>query len=86
MNNKFKKMVREILLEIAQESALQEIDTPASSAADIEGDEMITNAMYDDFMKFIEGLPEDMQLQLINQYQDQLKQQMVDAAEDHEEY
>tara|TARA_R110000824_G_scaffold166215_1_gene342940 strand:+ start:329 stop:595 length:267 start_codon:yes stop_codon:yes gene_type:complete len=80
MNKKFTKLVREIIFEIAQERSLLEIHGPALTPEDAEGDAILTDEAFEDFMRFIEGLPKKMQIELITQYQDQLQQQLEDAA------
>jgi hypothetical protein len=86
MNREFTKLVRSMLVEIIEERSIVEIDEPPQTPEDIEGDEMITDDSFEDFMQFIEGLPKEMQIQLITQYQDQLKKQMEDAAHMPTEY
>jgi hypothetical protein len=86
MNREFTKLVRSMLVEIIEERSIVEIDEPPQTPEDIEGDEMITDDSFEDFMQFIEGLPKEMQIQLITQYQDQLKKQMEDAAHMPAEY
>lgn len=79
MNSKFKALIKEVIDEII-EDRIDEIDTPPSSEEDVMGDEIINDQTFDDFMQFIDGLPKDMQIQLIKQYQAQLMQQLEDAA------
>ena len=79
MNSKFKALIKEVIDEII-EDRIDEIDTPPSSEEDVMGDEIINDQKFDDFMQFIDGLPKDMQIQLIKQYQAQLMQQLEDAA------
>tara|TARA_R100000008_G_C3555973_1_gene153230 strand:- start:107 stop:370 length:264 start_codon:yes stop_codon:yes gene_type:complete len=86
MNKEFTKLVREILIEIIEQRSIVELDEPPRNPEDAYGDELITDDAFEDFMQFIDGLPKEMQIELITQYQNQLKQQLEDDASMSSEY
>jgi hypothetical protein len=79
MKTKFEGLIKEIVEEMIDDR-INEIEDRPSREEDVMGDEIINDQAFDDFMQFIEGLPKDMQIQLIKQYQAQLLQQLEDSA------
>lgn len=68
------KITKPILKKLVKEM-LQEIYGPVASAEDIAGDEMITQAVGDDIMAFLDGLPDDQKAELLDTFMDILVQQ-----------
>jgi hypothetical protein len=63
------------VLKTISKHALQEIGGPPSTGEDVIGDEIIINAMAEDILGFVEGLPKDQRIQLLDTFMDILVQQ-----------
>ena len=70
-------LTRPALRKIVKE-ALDEMHDKASSEYDDAGDEIIVQAMGDDIMAFLEGLPDDQKAELLDTFMGILTQQDPD--------
>ena len=68
------KITKTILKKLVKE-VFQEINEPAIAPVDVAGDEAIMQAMGDDIMAFVEGLPDHQKAELLDTFMNILVQQ-----------